>query len=567
MEDFYLIYDFIVKHSVNFIYFMNSIIKTLIPLSFTIFIFAYREQKEVAYSLFKRKKSLPIQAFLYITFLLVISNVFLLTDQKSDGKLPDWIVVYLTTVSVLWIMSAYASYKNILRNINVSKEFQFNTSKIKKGFKNIENAFDTKKEESKKNHKFAGKIKKDLNEISIASEICFQILTAKDKYKLSNDFTNSFKIIDKVLIEKIIDINQKEEKFSAIVTFSGTQYFDLYVSTLKYMNDLLRIAFKGGKDTEINRIIDRFGEIQPISFDIYEDFNQEWKVHREKKGYSNHNDLESIFKDFYDEYYCIISQVILTLYENNDNRTARVFQSLIAREEERKNKNKNDVLTLITSLFIKAIHKNNIKLLTDLTNAFLDLLSKFESPKQNDTWVKGNKIFKVRVKPNLKQYQDIQVKISRVMFLGIVKSIELGHYQCAGFLIKNFVKNFEYKDSTYLIEELYRKIDNKNPNLELSKKLTELLSTKITFSETSYRYCFLKATLLVSIQQYYTCSIKKIRVEKNKHAFIDLDYFFRGENFEYLSYLKSKIEGLNSLYGMLALENKNLKKYYRVNDL
>ncbi|HDR8344251.1 TPA: hypothetical protein QC211_005786, partial [Bacillus cereus] len=133
----------------------------------------YREQKEVAYSLFKRKKSLPIQAFLYITFLLVISNVFLLTDQKSDGKLPDWIVVYLTTVSVLWIMSAYASYKNILRNINVSKEFQFNTSKIKKGFKNIENAFDTKKEESKKNHKFAGKIKKDLNEISIASEICF----------------------------------------------------------------------------------------------------------------------------------------------------------------------------------------------------------------------------------------------------------------------------------------------------------------------------------------------------------------------------------------------------------
>ncbi|TNO91076.1 hypothetical protein [Bacillus cereus] len=31
--------------------------------------------------------------------------------------------------------------------------------------------------------------------------------------------------------------------------------------------------------------------------------------------------------------------------------------------------------------------------------------------------------------------------------------------------------------------------------------------------------------------------------------------------------VKARKEGLNSLYGVLALENKNLKKYYRVNDL
>lgn len=32
-------------------------------------------------------------------------------------------------------------------------------------------------------------------------------------------------------------------------------------------------------------------------------------------------------------------------------------------------------------------------------------------------------------------------------------------------------------------------------------------------------------------------------------------------------YMDMEIEGLNSLYGMLALENKNLKKYYKVNYL
>ncbi|MEC5303764.1 hypothetical protein [Bacillus thuringiensis] len=560
--------EFFVEYSINFINFMNGIIKTLIPLSFTIFIFAYREQKEVAYSLFKRKKALPIKLFLGITLLLVIFNMFLIPDATATGKLSDFVIVCLAIISFAWIVIAYFAYKSILRNINVISEFEYNINQIKKGFENIEKEFDSKEDWTKNNHAFVAKLQKELKEINIASEICFQILTAKDKYKLSNDFTHSYKSIDEVLIKKIIDINLNEEKFSKIVPFSGTLYFDLYISTLKCMNDLLGITFKGGKDTEINSIIDNLGKIQPLSFVLHKDLKREWKVYRQKKRYSNHKDLESLFKDFYDEYYCIICQVILTLYQNNDNRTSRIFRSLILRESERQNTNKNDFLTLITSLFIKALHQNNIKLLTDVTNTFLDLLNEFKSPKNPTSMsIIGNRIKMKRFERNLKKHYDVQEKISRVMFLGIVKSIELGHYQCAGFLIKNFVKNFNYNDITYLIEETYRNIENKHPNLGLSKNLTELLSTKITFSATSYKYCFLKATLLVSIQQYYTCAIKKVRVEPNKLAFISLDYFFKDEDYEYLSYLKSKIKGLNSLYGLLALEEKNLKKFYKANDL
>ena len=569
--------DSFIEYSKNYIYFMNGIIKTLIPLSFTIFIFAYREQKEVAYSLFKRKRSKKLIAFIVITFILILLNVLWIFDGKTVEKLSNLQILCLDVISLAWILSAVVAYSTILRNINVLREFKYNIDKIKKGFINIDDAFKNKNEWFKNDHTFARKLQKELKEISVASEICFQILTAKDKYKLSYDFSNSFKMIHKVLIKKIIIINQNSELFSKIVPCSGTRYFDLYVSTLKYMNDLLEIAFKGGKDTEINLIIDNLGKIQPMSFTPNRDFRREWKIYRkheqyrkprEKVEFSDHENLDALFKDFYDQYYCIICQVILVLYKNNDNRTSRVFHSLLLRERDREYPNENDMLSLITSLFIKALHKNNIKLLTDVTNIFLDLIKISKVPSNSKTHVIGEMEFPIDViVENVKDYQRIEKKVSHVMFLGIVKSIELGHYQCAGFLIKNLVKTFEFKNVKLVIEESYKDIGNNIPDLQLSKKLTQLLSAKITFSASSYEYCFLKAILLISTQQYYVSSIKKTKVETNMDAFIDLKYFFKDENYKHYGYLKSKIEGLNSLYGLLALESKNLKKFYKENDI
>ncbi|WP_261721629.1 hypothetical protein [Bacillus thuringiensis] len=559
------------EYSMNFIYFMNGIIKTIIPLSFTIFIFAYREQKEVAFSLFKRKKPVQLKIFLCFTAILILSNVFLIFDSKTVKKLSFWELLYLDVVSVIWIVFAGLSYIIILRNINILKEYDYNINKIEKAFKNIETALKNKKEWYKNDYTFSKELQKELLEINIASEICFQILTAKDKYKLSYDFASSLEKIDSVLIQKIIAINLNQEQFNKIVPCSGILYYNLYVSTLRYMNDLLEISFKGGKDTEVNKIIDNFNKIQPFLFFAHKDLKREWKVYRKinrkKTGVTKHKDLEELFKDFYDQYYYILYQVILTLYKNNDNRTARIFKSLLKREEQRASFTKNDLLALVTSLFIKALHKNNVKLLTDTTNVFLDLIQNSKSRKHNNTKVIGKKIKMGNITKSVRGYQEVENKTSRIIFFGIVKSIELGHYQSSGFLIKNFVKTFDFKDVKWLIEESFKDIDNNQPDLELSKNLTKVLSTKITFSKTSYEYCYLKAALLISIQQFYICSVKKIKVEKNKVAFIDLNYFFKDETYCYYSYLKSKIEGLNSLYGLLALENKNIKKFYKEHDI
>ncbi|WP_257206813.1 hypothetical protein [Bacillus toyonensis] len=560
--------DSFIYYSINFVYFMNVIIKTLIPLSFTIFIFAYREQKEVAYSLFKKKISKTLIMFISTTVLLILSNVLLIFDSATVKDLSFYNLIYLDFLSLLWLVLAVYSYRRILRNINVIKEFNYNIESIKKSFKNIDKLFQEKKEGVKNDHKFASKLQKEIKNVSIASEICFQILIAKDKYKLSNDFTNSFKLINNVLVKKLIEINSSQDVFSKVVPYSGTLYYYLYVSTLKYLNDLLEISFKGGKDNEINLIIDDFCSIKPNSFYPYIDLKREWKVFKKKTKSSDHMDLESLFKDFYNEYYCMICQVILTLYKNNDNRTARVFGALISQElDKKKFYNQNDFLSLTTSLLIRAIHTNNLKLLTDITNVFLNLMNSAtvktkEMPKINNVPIQMKKLV-----GNIEDDYELHYKISRVMFLGIIKAIELGHYQCAGFLIKSFVKTFSHKKIKLIIESLYDDIDNIKPNLELSKKLTELLSTKITFSTSSYKYCFLKAVLLVALQQHYVTSVKKIKLLKQDEQLIDLGYFFKGEDYHYLGYIKDKVEGLNSLYGLISIKDKHFKQFFLIKGL
>ncbi|MGX5592200.1 hypothetical protein [Bacillus cereus] len=558
--------ELFLEWSRNFIYFMNGIIKTVIPLSFTIFIFAYREQKEVAYSLFKRKKTIPIIGFIVTTVILVVFNVIWIFDGSTVSQLSLIKIICLDVLALVWISFAIISYQVTLRNINVLKEYIYNIDKIKESFKKIEIEF--KAERFGNDHKkFSKKIKRHLEEISVASEICFQILIAKDKYKLSNDFSKSFQKIDKVLIQNIISINQSPEKFSKIVSCSELNYYKLYISVLKYMSDLLEISFKGGKDTEINILINNLIEIQPLLFVTYPKYKKKWEEFIEGEEYSDLEDLESHFKDFYDQYYCVLSQVILTLYKNNDNRTARVFHVLVLKESQRRNHNKNDFLSLITSLFIKALHQNNIKLLTDVTNAFLDLVKNSRPPKQNhiEEFIRKSRIRLKRIEGIVKK--NPEEKVSRIIFLGIVKSIELGHYQCAGFLIKNFVKNFEPGDIKLITENLYDNIENIHPDLELSKKLTNLLSTKITFSATSYEYCFLKAVLLVTVQQHYVFSIKNVYDVEHPNVYIDLNYYFKDQKPGYLSYLKSKVEGLNSLYGLLALESNNIKKFFEEKEI
>ncbi|OAK45032.1 hypothetical protein [Bacillus wiedmannii] len=543
----------------NYILFLNAIIKTVIPLSFTIFIFAYREQKDIAYSLLKRKNSFSMIGFISSLALLVIAMIIFVPASGTSISLPKYYVFLICIISIVWIYFSIKIYNIILRSINALKEFKYNLSVINKGMTRVFEIINNDANLKKNEYKSSKKIQKELKRITIAAEINFQILIAKDKFKLSTDFTNSLKLINKTLIEPVIKINNNTDSFNKITPYSGTSYFHLYVLILKNLNHLLEITTKNGQDFEVNMITETFCSIKPFAFSTNTELARNWLIYRHLSQNSlyEHTSLVSLFKGFFDEYFFSVYRLTVSFYEQNDNRFINILGNLIKQEFDNKRFfSENDFLSLTTAIFIRTIEANNLKTLTDITNTYLKYLQEARiSTSSNNIKVHNKGIaFKRFNQKRIISFDHLEPKILKIIFLGIIKSIELGHYNCAGFLIKALVKNFNQEKLNRITKYLFTDIKNMQPDLELSKKLTKILPLGLTFSPASYEYCFLKTILLLRLQQEFVTKEKKIiSIPPNK--LMDLSYFFQDHQINYLNYLLDKVNNLHSTYGLLALQS------------
>ena len=153
---------------------------------------------------------------------------------------------------------------------------------------------------------------------------------------------------------------------------------------------------------------------------------------------------------------------------------------------------------------------------------------------------------------------EIKIKILRVFLFGIIKSVELGNYSCAGFLVKNINEYFCIDDIKSCSDAIWRNKENTTPKLGLSENLTKNLSVIFQFSEVSYEYCFQKSMLLIYFQNLYLINIEK---KENNTVFNIRDFIESDEDYYYLF---DKLVGLNGLYGMISLKEENIKsiKHY-----
>ncbi|WP_349407950.1 hypothetical protein [Pseudalkalibacillus sp. SCS-8] len=564
----------------GFINIINGIYKVVIPLSFTIFIFAYREQREVAYSLLKRKKKWQTVSFIVSSILLLIAMQFysyhlqLSSEQvptqtpgstkenaKNVTNLDTLALLTIMLISLWWIISSVTSYRSILKNINIIDEFRTNTSLINKAFKKIDKIMVIKE----KNEAYKAKeIQKQLDNIIVATEINFQILITKEKYKLTNNFSSSLRTINSTLFNKLVEYNKDEEIFSKIVPLSGTKYFDLYILILKNLSNLLEVSLETGREKEVQLINDTFCDIKPFLFQVRKEDYAEWIVY--KRNDDRYQNLEFMLKEFFNHYYFIMYKILLNLYKKNDSRTTYIFERLIAHEfDNRRFISENDFLTLTSALFYNSIETRNLKVLTDITNNYFKFFIKsleqenLRKPENKIPKTKFSKRISVKKITNQKIHksEDIQRKIVKIMIFGIIKSIELGHYNCAGFLIKVIIKNFDQKLLNYEITDIFKNRKNTTPDLTLSKEITSHLSINLSFSPASYKYCLQKTVLLLALQQRFVSESMKI-ININKQNYINLDKFFGNEDKSYLEYLIEKVKGLQGLYGLLCLKDDNI---------
>ncbi|MEB8671633.1 hypothetical protein P4G73_32875, partial [Bacillus cereus] len=141
----------------------------------------------------------------------------------------------------------------------------------------------------------------------------------------------------------------------------------------------------------------------------------------------------------------------------------------------------------------------------------------------------------------------------------ILKSIELGHHSCAGFLIKFLISRFNSEDVRITLEKFSK--ENATISLDFSeneqKTFMETDNQRIdfNFNPETFEYCFYKMIILIYGQQKYS-TLKKLpgdKKEEKENNYVSL--LKLKSNCEYIEYLLDKILNRKNDYGLLYIKN------------
>lgn len=549
------------KHLDILIFFFKDNLKTLLPLTFAIYFFSYKEQKDVAISLFKTKNWLIRLLITNVTFMLVLS---VYASEKKIINSNQYVAFFWLFLIVTYVILFYLFIKETINNINIQKTFDNSMLSIEKDFKIIYEQFNKYKLEKEKRksinfNKYQKKIVKRVNRIISNSEIAFQIILSKKKYNLSDEFSESLEQIQRTLTKNIEKINKDDEYFSFILPFSINKYSKLHSIVNHGIIDLLKSTMDAYGNKESKILINCFQEVKPLNFAPDLEVKQMYKYWTVEKKIDKDLDLIDQFKHLHDDYIVSTYRVINLLFKNNDNQSNKVLSETVNYAKETAiNSNGNDLITLLTALVINAVEKNDLKQLTDVMNILFDYLKEQKKELINvvSTEINIEKIKnRTKLAKSIKTFDEIEEKMHKLLILVIVKSIELGRYNLTGFLVKNVIKNFDSR----LLERIINNISTKNsisPKLNLSKRLTELLSINLKFSEASFDYCFHKAVLLLYYQEKFTSEYYKINHIQQKDM-INPQRIINNENV--INYLNDKIRGLNKEFGLLFLSEEKFE--------
>lgn len=516
---------------------LPPIMRILIPLSFTIYFFTYKERKEITYS-YLRSKKFPKKA---LSLLLITISILILLYfnflYKPSSLIFDLLLLLLT---IIWFIFLLLVYLYLFRTINIFNVFEDHLSQIKRAnyelsyllkFQNetSQSFYENEHSESKfllrfwelKDKFLQKRIKKLLNTIDTGVQVTSQILISKIKYNLPKDLSRSLKtLIDE--LESFIQVTTKHNTQHLAALQCLSLYSEVYYGVLRNIELLTEYASKNGKNHDLEKIITflKNATVGPYLF------GEEFNVLYLSSGKIRVKFLLRDLNEMQHSYIKTIKSVTTTLSNTNHWDDLTLLRNLNHLSEESSSStgsfSEREVNSIYTAFVIEAVNENNIKLLTDTVNLFLQKKQSYKS-------------------------------VIILLLLSAIKSIELAHYQCAGFLVKMIVKNTsaeKLREYTNLIHinMTYKKSFSGNEFVmlceEIDKKLIEDLMLTIPFSPISFSYCYSKLIYILILQQ-------KLILKDNPNILIYEEFNFETNK----DYVYKKILNLHKEYGLIALNS------------
>ncbi|WP_339180955.1 hypothetical protein NST56_06920 [Bacillus sp. FSL R5-0560] len=530
---------------------LPPIFRLLIPFTLTIYLFSYKERKEVTYSYLKQKK-VSKNALISIV-LTVIVLVFLGLHYYSEIR-DTWFNNLFVVFCALWAFFIFYTYKELFNSVNIFavkdrhlkvikkvngkiKMYSYIYSSIiyiaEKLYKSIENnikinfikntckyflsiLFIISKDEIRK------KYLKELESLDLAIQILTQILLSKTKYNLSKDVSKALKDVTDELV--IFTSYSKDSMFNEnLVSLDIIMDVEsVYSTILKNIEMLVESSLKNSRTEDLHQLlkVPKNIELPPLIVNetVYQLSLNKRLITKINEDLLNLRrvyikSIKSLTSILHTNQYMgdltLVRNIINLPNEGNENTTGLPSSEAI--------------FTLQVSIIIESIMKNNIKLLTDIVNITLE---------NNHN-------------------KKIESSVLNIFVLCAIKAIEQGHYKCAGHLVKMIVKNADIEDIKTSTSEIIRHFNGVEFHSEdeflnlfrkdIDSKLADEFMLSLPFSKISFDYCFSKFIFLLE-QQYNF--IKK--VENN-------DLF---DSFKFATpkdYIKNKVNGLHKEYGLIIL--------------
>ncbi|WP_157783033.1 hypothetical protein [Alkalibacillus haloalkaliphilus] len=446
------------------------------------------------------------------------------------------------------------AYINILKSINLygvldrySKQFKSNKKKIIKNLNKINDIqiYEELNENASNNYHEINNVEKLLNKITENNNIIYQTMLSKLKYNLSTDFNESYEKYINEIITTIDDFNA--EHLEKLLIVYGDTYYKFYSSTLKKNKLLLNHAVVNNYSDIVEKVIASLSKLSPNVVNVASIETGEFI----KKG---NNKLIN-------EYLTNIFEAIEIL-ENKSSTDVNNLVKLVAQKEEQSKFyiESKDLINLSLATILLSIEKNNTKMLTDMTNSLLEATY---TNKENKTKQLLNQ--KIKFEDSLDHHFNIirkNIRLADILILSIIKSIELSHYRCAGFLVKVLCKEVHpkyIKNSIIKFVDEYEKsgfpatVDSVS-SLEMEFNNTK---TNFNFSKFSYEYCLQKSIMMIYVQQEY---LERNNLMKHNYKGAEkIEVHNVITDISQLSYLREKITDLHKEYGMLSLKRTNME--------
>ncbi|PFX71941.1 hypothetical protein COL39_21100 [Bacillus cereus] len=494
---------------------ITDLLKYLLPITITIYTFSYRERKQIASSIISSTTE-NIQLNLFIVFSvfcflsgLIFYTTFELTEIITWTKtISIWYILVATSVGLLYFI-----VKRAFRNINIVKllpEIIELTNIEINVFKEMINIWDGA--ENTKVHKI---LKEQKKRIHAHMESVYQMLG------YMND-----KNMNLIFEEMLTDIREPLKVFNSAEFFELEEGEPLNDNKLRVYRELYQSILSN----HVKLIVKLFNDNKIIK-------GQETlkMLVEELKPKNNNNVL----------YQCY-NQELFDLTSNFKLDDLHKFNLLL---ESLNNIEKDKIGKVYQNLILRAVESKDVKFLCNI------IYSVVREEKKNSN---NNHNMLERISLRFVRTRIIQKDIHLIL-KAILKSIELGHHSCTGFLIKFLITRFESKDVKLALNKFGKEnatvSSDFSENEQESFMETDEQKVDFNFNIQTFEYCFYKMKILIYGQQKYAV-LKSLPGDSKKDIednYINIQRI--KDNCEYIEYLLDKIVNRKTDYGLLYIQN------------